>query len=88
MNRIDYEMTQQQIVFIGSLVKGLPLDEFIAVIDHADSIGPILDPTLWMRGNKEMMKIRDLAAGLRYFQTIVNKIIQEGGYSLGENQNE
>ncbi len=88
MNRIDYEMTQQQIVFIGSLVKGLPLDEFIAAIDHADSIGPILDPTLWMRGNKEMMKIRDLAAGLRDFQTIVNKIIQEGGYSLGENQNE
>jgi hypothetical protein len=88
MNRIDYEMTQQQIVFIGSLIKGLPLDEFIAAIDHADSIGPILDPTLWMRGNKEMMKIRDLAAGLRDFQTIVNKIIQEGGYSLGENQNE
>lgn len=88
MNRIDYEMTQQQIVFIGSLVKGLPLDEFIAAIDHADSIGPILDPTLWMRGNKEMMKIRDLAAGLRDFQTVVNKIIQEGGYSLGENQNE
>ena len=88
MNRIDYEMTQQQIVFIGSLIKGLPLDEFIAAIDHADSIGPILDPTLWMRGNKEMMKIRDLAAGLRDFQTVVNKIIQEGGYSLGENQNE
>ena len=88
MNKIDYEMTQQQIVFIGSLVKDLHLDEFIAAIDHADSIGPILDPTLWMRGNKEMMKIRDLAAGLRDFQTVVNKIIQEGGYSLGENQNE
>lgn len=88
MNRIDYEITQQQIVFIGSLVKDLHLVEFIAAIDHADSIGPILDPTLWMRGNKEMMKIRDLAAGLRDFQIVVNKIIQEGGYSLGENQNE
>ena len=88
MNKTDYEITQQQIIFIGMLVKGLPLDEFIAAIDRADTVGPIVDPTPWMRGNKEMMKIRELAAGLRNFQIVVNKIIQDGGYSLGVNKHE
>lgn len=68
MERELYESTQMQIIQIARLVKDLPLGEFIGAIDTADSIGPVVDPTLWMRGHEKMDMIRKAAVALNKFQ--------------------
>ena len=77
MDRDEYELIQNQIMLLGSAVKDLDLDGFIAEIDHADTIGPFIDPTLWIKGHDTMYQIRKLAAGLKGFQSVVREIIQK-----------
>lgn len=70
----QYTIVQEQIFLLGQLVRDLPLDEFIQKAQRADAIGPIINPTLWMRGNKNLQKIIDLAVALREFQGVVLSI--------------
>jgi len=77
MDRDEYELIQNQIMLLGSAVKDLDLDDFIAEIDHADTVGPILDPTAWIKGHDTMYQIRKLAVALKGFQKVVKEIIQE-----------
>lgn len=69
-----YESTQIQIGLIGEIVKDLHLVEFIEAIDKADTLGPILDPTLWIKGSGRMRKIKDAAYSLLEFQKLSQKI--------------
>ena len=68
-----YESTQIQIGLIGEIVKDLHLVEFIKAIDKADTLGPILDPILWIKGSGRMRKIRDTAYSLLEFQKFNKK---------------
>lgn len=68
MDAATYEGLQQQLVLFGAIVAEWPLEDFIAAIDHADTIGPIVDPTLWIRGQKAMSQVRQLAAGALEFK--------------------
>lgn len=77
MDREEYELTQNQIMLLGSAVKDLDLDDFIAEIDHADTVGPFIDPTMWIKGHESMYQIRKLAVALKGFQKVVKEIIQE-----------
>ena len=77
MDRDEYELIQNQIMLLGSAVKDLNLDDFIAEIDRADTIGPILDPTAWINGRETMYQIRQLAVALKGFQKVVQEIIQK-----------
>ena len=77
MDREEYELIQNQIMLLGSAVKDLDLDGFISEIDHADTVGPFIDPTKWIQAHDTMDQIRDLAVGLKSFQNTVRKIIRE-----------
>ena len=77
MDRDEYELIQNQIMLLGSAVKDLDLDDFIAEIDHADTVGPFIDPTMWIKGHDTMYQIRQLAVALKGFQKVVEEIIQK-----------
>lgn len=55
--REEIDLTLLQLVNIARLVRLGPSDEelqrYIAAASRADTIAPILDPTLWMRGSKK-----------------------------------
>jgi len=46
---------------------------------RADTIGPILDPTLWMKGHRQMDIQREIAQAALTFQTKVAAIAEKHG---------
>ena len=58
---------------IGNIVKDMPLSEFIAAVDRADTIMPIMDPTLWMQNHKKLDELKELAIALKVFQDVVKR---------------
>jgi hypothetical protein len=68
MDEADFHMVTQQLLMLGNLVKELQLAEYINAINRADSVGPILDPTLWRKGHRKTDILRKMAEGLLEFQ--------------------
>jgi hypothetical protein len=68
MNEETYAETQTQIVLLAQLVRDLPLAEFITAARYSYDTGPIVDPSLWLKGSKQLANIIHLAETLRKFQ--------------------
>lgn len=60
----EYEATQQQVLLLGSLVRGLPLGPFIERAQRALDVGPLTAPSHWMAGNEKLELILALARKL------------------------
>jgi hypothetical protein len=71
----EYAQAQQQVLMMAHIVRGIPLAAMLNAISRADSIGPIVDPTLWMHGHQNMHKIERLASALRKFQAVVEEVM-------------
>lgn len=67
MDEATFLATREAMVSVGRLIVSTPLDldGFIAAIDHAETVGPILDPTLYIAAGDEMRKQRHVAEALR-----------------------
>jgi len=77
MNAEQYETTQSQLLTLAGLVKLMPLQDFIAAADHAETIGPFVDPTLFIQAGKKLAAIKYLARALKHFQDAVIKFPEE-----------
>lgn len=75
----DYIQTQQQIVLLAWMVKDMPLDAFLAAISLADSVGPLVDPTLYREAHLKMDAVREAAEALRGFQRVAAKQFAQQG---------
>lgn len=73
-----YALVQAQLMTLAGLVMDMPLTEFINAGNNAIDFGPLIDPTLWVRGGKRLEKIIELASALRVFQVEVLRQIEEG----------
>ena len=69
-----YRTTQEQLVFLARFVDGMPLDAFLQRLEEADVLGPLLDPSLYMRAGHELDTVRDIARAAREFQAALRKI--------------
>lgn len=76
MTNEEYTQTQQHIVLLAQLANGLDLDGFLERISLAESVAPIVDPTLWIRGGKKLHQVKRLAQALRPFQKEIRRQIQ------------
>jgi len=70
MDKKDYINTQNTLIMIHGMLQGLDLAEFIDSINRAETIGPILDPTLYMEGHKKMGNIKKLAEKALELQSV------------------
>lgn len=78
MSDIEYASTQQTLVMLASIAKELDLGGFLQAINHAETVGPILDPTLYMRAGAKLQKVRDLATSLLPFvREVAKQTIEE-----------
>jgi len=71
LSAAEYEVTQQQLLLLGTLVAEMPLEAFIRKADHAEAVAPFLDPTLYMRGGRNLGDIIRLAKAARELQKVV-----------------
>lgn len=70
---LEHQACQDLLLSLASQVRLLPLGRFLRAIEKADAVGPVLDPTLWMRGNKKLMVLKKMAEGALAFQNSLPK---------------
>jgi hypothetical protein len=70
----DYTQTQSQIILLGKLVRDLPLVAFLNKIQRCESVAPLFNPSLYMRGTKKLDLIKQMAEGLLEFQRSIPAI--------------
>lgn len=72
MKEEDYEETQYQLLTLSRIiVDTLKLDGFIKTINKAEAVGPVIDPTLFKKGNPNMQRIKNIALAAQRFQNEV-----------------
>lgn len=64
----EYETTQQQMLLIARIVREMPLAAFLRAAERMDTVAPIIDPTLYLRGRDKLDTIKKMAEGLLAFQ--------------------
>ena len=45
----EYQGVQDQIVLVAQFAACLPIEDLLADLSHAETVGPILDPTLYRK---------------------------------------
>jgi hypothetical protein len=69
----DYLQTQHTVCLLMGLVESLPLAEFLDAINRAETLGPIVDPTLYRQASGTMHEIKTCAQALREAQQYYRK---------------
>ena len=72
----EYSSTQSQLMLLARVVLGINIDGFIKRINTAETIAPILDPTLSLQGADNLSKIKALAVGAGKFQAAVKEVLR------------
>lgn len=82
MNKQQYAMTQVQLIQVAAELRGLDLDGFVDWIGRADSIGSVLDPTLYLknlRAGDPMSKLRTIAIAAKAMRDAMPESCRECG---------
>ena len=74
MEREKYTETLCQLRVLATVVKDMPLKEFLNAISMADSLGPVLDPSLWKAGRANMNEVETLAQAAFKFQGAIRQM--------------
>lgn len=74
MEREEYTMALELVFSIARMVSPLPLKEMLEMIELSETLGPIVDPTLWRNMHQGLDQLKELLRGLRAFQQVVEKL--------------
>lgn len=77
IDEAQYLTTQLQICRMAGLVRTLPLDDFLAAINRAESFAPILHPTLYRAAGAKMEQVKRLAESLRAFRAEADRAVEQ-----------
>lgn len=78
-----YRAAVQACLIAGQLLTLHDLPRILAEMDRADSLGPILDPTLWSRKHKAMAEDRKVVAAALPLRKLVLALFE---LKLGEGE--
>jgi len=79
----EYELTQSMVMNIARAVRALPLRQVLNAIGRAESVGAILDPTLYRAGAAKMQDFKRLVEALRTFQAEIESQLEKAGVRGG-----
>ena len=71
----DCIIIKQQISMFAQLLLPMQLSEFVEQINYEESIGPILDPTMFRKNMDEIQQLKQLAKAALNYQNEVKKIL-------------
>lgn len=61
MTSIEYESQLQQLGMVAQLIADVPIADLLNHVTHAETLGPLLEPTAWIRGGGDNLRdARDL----------------------------
>ena len=76
LSQESYIRTQKQITMAIAMIRNLDLDEFIRAINYAETVGPLFDPTLYVRGADNMEAIKKVALKLQEVKTVSDELFE------------
>lgn len=76
MTSWEYEAAAKQLCLLGHLSLGLDLSNVLNLLNLADTIGPIVDPTAYRAGMRNVQDVRDLAEALQPFQDAARRLLR------------
>ena len=79
MDNEEYIQTQNQIVLLGRLILSLDLPSFLDRISRAETIGPLINPTLYRDAMGNLQDLKDLAEALNGTRQRIQKILSQKG---------
>lgn len=73
----QYQSAVQAVVVMMQIVLTHDLPSILRAIEHADAVGPILDPTTWIKKHKAMHEDRQLLKAALPLWELAHKIARE-----------
>ena len=73
MKRIEYMAIQDQLVLLARVIEPLDLVDFLNEIEHSETVGPIVDPTLYLQSANKLENVKRLARAALTFQREVRR---------------
>lgn len=77
MTSNEYLQCQTQIGLIDQIVSTMPLDDFLSMARHADSVGSIIDPTLYRDGADALHAVIRRAEALAAFKRTCGEAVTQ-----------
>lgn len=74
MSDAEYSRTKVQLIVCIQTVSRMDLDGFLDRIRECETLGPILEPTLYRAGADRLAEVRRAAEALRRFQAEVSDL--------------
>lgn len=65
MTREEYTEMQSQLVLLARMLPTLDYEGFLEHMEKAEAVGPLLDPTLYLKASENMRSIKELAQALQ-----------------------
>lgn len=79
MSPLEYEEHLLRAHLVAQMLVDMPLAEMLSAIDHADSVGVMFSPTLWMEKHRAMDQDREIVQALRTAQAAIAESRRRAG---------
>lgn len=75
----EHEIRQVQTLLgvTARAVMTMRLEEFLAALEMAETVGPFVDPTAWIAGSDNMQQWHKLAKALKAFQDVAREVFPD-----------
>jgi hypothetical protein len=70
----EYILTRDAIIMIARLSMAVDVEGLLKRIKHAEAIGPILDPTLFLKASENLEKTKHIAEAVGYVKKMAQGI--------------
>lgn len=76
MTDADYLLTQKRITDVGNLALAINVDGFLERVKQAETVGPMVDPTTFLKAQPNLRAIKKLAECVKAIQGAQDQLIE------------
>jgi hypothetical protein len=80
----EYATAQAQLLALLPIVRTMPLRPMIEAMNRAESLGAIIDPTLFLQAGPNLRALKLLASALLPFQAEIDRLVRANQLQLEE----
>lgn len=84
-DREELAMVNQQLISFSALLAALPLGKLVNTLNRMDSVGPIIDPTLWRKNMQNIDDSRRIAEAALTYVNVFRMVVAEEGKRRAQN---
>lgn len=86
MEKTEYTIHLEQIFNLAYLVQQLKIADVLEAMNRAETLGPILDPTAYLKSATTLERQKRTVEAALQFQQAIKKIVSDPKYQTGGKQ--